>query len=77
MHHYARDNFEGARKLYSGHRQYLAPYLPEYRGLDVGEFLARMQRTLQPVVRARTDAEPRFDAASAPRLEFEEHPGAR
>lgn len=71
MHHYSRDNYEGARKLYSGHRQYLAPYLPSHGGLDVGAFLGEMQRTLQPVVRSKSGSEPRFDLATAPRLEIE------
>ena len=70
LHHYARDNFEGARKLYSGHRQYLAPYLPEHRGVDLLAFLGEMQRTLQPVVRAAAGEEPRYDPESAPRLEI-------
>jgi len=71
MHHYSRDNFEGAGKLYSGHRQYLAPYLPHHRGLDVGEFLGEMQRTLQPVVRSKRGSEPRFELATAPRLKIQ------
>lgn len=68
MHHYRRDNLEGAAKLYSGHRRYLAAYLPRHRGVDVEAFLAEMQRVLQPVVRAAPGAAPRFEAASAPRL---------
>lgn len=71
MHHYARHNHDGARKLYAGHRQYLAGYMPAYRGLDVADFLAQMQRTLQPVVRARAEQEPPFELATAPRLEFD------
>ena len=72
MHHYARENHDGARKLYAGHRQYLAPYMPAHLGLDVADFLGQMQRTLQPVVRARAGEEPLFDLATAPRLEIRE-----
>jgi len=70
LHHYARDNYEGARKLYAGHRQYLAPYRPAYRGVDLQVFLAEMQRVLQPVARAAPGTEPAFDPAAAPRLEI-------
>jgi predicted metal-dependent hydrolase len=70
LHHYSRGNFDGARKLYSGHRRYLAAYLPAHHGLDVARFLAEMQRVLQPVVRARAGEEPQFDSASAPQLEL-------
>jgi hypothetical protein len=72
MHHYSRANLDGARKLYRGHRQYLAPYLPSYLELDVQGFLASMQATLQPVVRARPGGEPAFEPAKRPRLEFVE-----
>ena len=73
MHHYADGNVDGARKLYSGHRRYLAGYLPEHRGIDVASFLASMQGTLQPVARARPGSEPPFDPddpEQRPRLEF-------
>lgn len=70
LHHYSQGNADGARKLYSGHRQYLGPYLPRYRGLDVADFLAQMQACLAGVLRARPGAEPAFDPARRPRLEF-------
>lgn len=70
MHHYRADNFEGAKKLYSGHRQYLAAFVPAHRGLDVLAFLGTMQATLQPVVRAAPGREPRFDFERRPRLDF-------
>jgi predicted metal-dependent hydrolase len=70
LHHYRADNFDGAKKLYSGHRQYLAAFLPAHRGLDVAAFLGAMQRTLQPVVRAGAGREPRFDFERRPRMSF-------
>lgn len=70
LHHYSLGNADGARKLYSGHRQYLGPYLPSHRGLDVAQFLARMQACLAGVLRARPGSEPPFDPAQRPLLEF-------
>lgn len=69
LHHYSRANLDGARKLYSGHRRYLAAYLPSHRGLAVERFLADMQAFLREVVRPRPGAtEPHFDGQRAPRL---------
>ena len=70
LHHYSRGNADGARKLYSGHRQYLAAYLPAHRGLDVARLLADMQATLAGVLRARPGQEPPFDPERRPRLHF-------
>jgi predicted metal-dependent hydrolase len=68
LHHLRRGELEGARKLYQGHRRYLAAYLPEHRGVDVERLLTQMQLLLRPVLRARPGEEVPFDAASAPRL---------
>lgn len=65
MHHLARDNVDGARKLYSGHRRLLGPFLPAHRGVDVAALLTEMQRVLGPFVRG--GAAP-FDPATRPRL---------
>jgi predicted metal-dependent hydrolase len=70
LHHYSLGNPDGARKLYSGHRQYLGPYLPRHRGLDVAGFLARMQASLTPLLRSRPGSEPPFDPATRPLLEL-------
>lgn len=70
LHHHSRGNPDGARKLYSGHRQYLGPYLPGHLGLDVAAFLGAMQTCLAPVLRAAPGSEPAFDPALAPRLVF-------
>ncbi len=64
LHHLQAGNLEGARKLYLGHRQFLAPYLPTHRGLDLARFLAEMRAALAPAV------EPGAPPAAPPRLEF-------
>lgn len=51
LHHLERDNVEGARKLYRGHRRLLAPYLPQHGGIDLAAFLAEMQRSVGPSLR--------------------------
>ncbi len=51
LYHLGRDNVEGARKLYSGHRRLLAAFLPSHAGLDVSGFLAAMQTYLGPRLR--------------------------
>lgn len=71
LHHYSRGNPDGARKLYSGHRQYLGPFLPRHLGLDVAVFLADMQTCLTPLLRAAPGSEPVFDPTLRPRLAFE------
>jgi predicted metal-dependent hydrolase len=70
MHHFQQGNLEGARKLYSGHRRYLGPYLPAHRGIDLEGFLAEMQRALRAVLFGAGDAPPAFDPAERPRLRF-------
>lgn len=69
LHHCQLGNPEGARKLYSGHRQYLGPYLPAHRGIDVARFLSDMQTSFAPLLRARPGAEPPFETLSLPRLD--------
>jgi predicted metal-dependent hydrolase len=68
LHHFQRGNLEGAAKLHSGHRRYLAPYLPAHRGLDLASFLKEMQATLGPVARPQGGTPARFDAGTRPRL---------
>jgi predicted metal-dependent hydrolase len=69
LHHFQRGNLEGASKLFSGHRRYLAAYLPVHLGIDVGAFLRAMQESLAPVVHRAAGVEPRFDPASRPRIQ--------
>ena len=68
LHHFQEGNLEGAAKLYSGHRRFLAAYLPYHMGIDVERFLAEMRRTLAPVLaRAPGEAVP-FPDRDRPRL---------
>jgi hypothetical protein len=68
LHHFRRGNLEGASKLFTGHRRYLAPYLPIHMGVDVGAFLREMQATFDPVVHRSSGDEPRFDPGRQPLL---------
>lgn len=68
LHHFREGNLAGARKLYSGHRRYLAAYLPSAEGIDLAAFLADMQGFLRPVLAARGDEAVPFDAEGRPRL---------
>ncbi|MCB9916241.1 MAG: DUF309 domain-containing protein [Planctomycetes bacterium] len=68
LHHFRRGELEGARKLYRGHRAYLAAFLPTHRGLDVERLLAEMQACLRPVLRAAADEAVPFELSAAPRL---------
>ena len=70
LHHFQRGNLEGARKLYSGHRRHLAPFLPRHRGIDVERLLAEMQGFLRPCLRARPDEDVPFVPARAPRMPY-------
>ncbi|TAJ08076.1 MAG: DUF309 domain-containing protein [Planctomycetota bacterium] len=70
LHHWTEGNLEGARKLYTGHRKFLAAYLPAHLGLDVAALLAEMQRALAPVLRAKSDARVPFDPAARPRVRY-------
>ena len=64
LHHLTRENLEGARKLYAGHRRLLGRFLPEHRGIDVAGLLAEMQRVLHPVL----TGEPTGNLAPPPRI---------
>ena len=69
MHHFARGNDEGARKLYAGQRRLLAPYLPAHLGLDVAGFFAELARVLGPLARGGT-AGHAFREDQRPRVDF-------
>lgn len=70
LHHFARGNMAGAKKLYSGHRRYLAAYLPQHLGIDLADLLTQMQSCLRPVVRARQDEFVAFDRERRPQLVY-------
>ncbi len=68
LHHFEKGNLDGAAQLYSGHRRYLAAYLPAHEGIDVSAFLAEMQRTLLPVLRRAPGASIRFEPSARPSI---------
>lgn len=68
LHHFQRGNLEGARKLYSGHRRYLAAFAPLHRGLDVERLLGDMAAFLRPCLRARAEEAVPFELGRAPRI---------
>lgn len=68
LHHFQDGKLDGARKLYAGHRRYLAAYLPNHRGLDLAGFLDEMQSTFRPLMRAAPDAPVAFERG--PTLHF-------
>ncbi len=68
LHHWRDGDPDGARKLYRGHRRYLAPYLPTHRGVDVAGFLEAMRGALDPLLRAGPDEVVPFPAGGGPRV---------
>lgn len=69
LHHFQEGNLEGAAKLYSGHRRFLAGYLPRHMGIDVERFLADMRAFLLPVLtRDPAGAPVEFPSARRPLL---------
>lgn len=44
LHHFGNGNIRGAKKLNQSYRKYLEPYAPHYLGLDVTDFMSRMDR---------------------------------
>lgn len=75
LHHFADGNLDGARALYRGHRRYLAAYVADGAGVDVGRLLGDVQAFLRPVLRAAPGEPVAFDAAAAPRIHFESEVG--
>ena len=69
MHHFARNNAEGARKLYSGFRRLLAPYGEAHRGVALHDLLATMQQTMRAVLRGAADTD--FDPQARPLITFD------
>ena len=50
LYHFGNGNLRGAAKLYRSSRDYMAPYLPRYLGLDVAEFWRQMERCFAGVL---------------------------
>ena len=67
LHKLQQGQQDGAQKLHSGTRRYLAAYLPSHRGVDVGGLLEKMRSFLDRAV-ADPDA---VDWSGAPRIKLE------
>ncbi|QDU90133.1 hypothetical protein Pla175_35340 [Pirellulimonas nuda] len=50
LYHYSRGNLHGARKLWRSSTEYLRPFAPLCRGLDVDRFLAEHERCFADVM---------------------------
>ena len=74
LHHFQSGNLEGAAKLYSGHRRFLAGYSPTHKDLDVAAFLDDMQRFCRPVRARRAGVSVPFPEDERPRLRRIERP---
>ena len=68
LHKLEQGQLDGAGKLHSGMRRYLAPFLPTHRGVDVEGLLDRMRAFIDP----GASAEGAIDWSIAPRMELEE-----
>ena len=68
LHKLEQGQLEGAGKLHSGMRRYLAAYLPSHRGVDVSGLLKEMKSFLQKVSEA---TEP-TDWTRAPQMQVQE-----
>ena len=64
LHKLQQGQHDGAQKLHSGMRRYLAAYLPSHREVDVGGLLAEMRSFLDAAI-AHPDA---VDWSHAPRM---------
>ena len=68
IHHFRRNNFEGARKLYEGQRRILAPYLPSALGLDLATFARAMEDCCVVLTTIQPGDAPRIDPNKIPEL---------
>jgi len=67
LHKLQEGQHDGAKKLHSGMRRYLAAYLPSHRGVDVVGLLEEMQPFLEAAV-THPDA---IDWETTPRMKLE------
>jgi hypothetical protein len=71
LEHYRRSNPRGVRSLYDSYRPKFKGLPKVFMGLDVPEFLARMEEALRPVVAAEPPPDKgqiRLDPAAVPRI---------
>jgi uncharacterized protein len=55
LHHFERGNQTGAARLFRSGRDYMTPYEPVYRGLEIGPFWRWMEAYLAPALAGRAD----------------------
>ena len=60
LYHFGNGNIRGAKKLFNSSRDYLAPYGPKHKGLDLQTFLAQFERCFAEVA-ATTEEFPTID----------------
>lgn len=50
FHHFGNENTRGARKLYGSSRNYLQPFRPHYRGVDLEKLFAEMEACCRGII---------------------------
>lgn len=68
LHHFRRNNYEGARKLYEGQKRILAPFRPQAIGLDLATFDRDMDICCAALSQTAPGSAPRIDPARIPTL---------
>lgn len=68
LHHFRRNNFEGARKLYEGQKRILAPFRPRALALDLASFDREMDDCCAPLARISPGDAPRINVNKIPTL---------
>ncbi|MER3415529.1 MAG: DUF309 domain-containing protein [Gemmataceae bacterium] len=56
--HLGNGNWNGARRLFCSARQYMAPYMPRYLGLDVEAFWGQMEKVFAQAEASTGSPEP-------------------
>ncbi|MFN0205939.1 MAG: DUF309 domain-containing protein [Planctomycetota bacterium] len=69
IHHFRRNNFEGARKLYEGQKRILAPFRPGTCGLDLELFDRDMDACCAVLRQIVPGERPFFDTTKIPVLQ--------
>ena len=67
LHKLQQGQHDGAQKLHSGMRRYLAAYLPSHRGVDVSALMEEMRPFLEAAI-THPDA---IGWSNAPRMKFD------
>ncbi len=69
LHHFGNGNLRGARKVFGSCVQYLQPYSPRHRGLDLDAFLGQMHECFAGLIDSAAPAGPvEFHEDRIPRI---------